>query len=50
MHVVIFNVMAIRLLVIVSAKTRKALVAQVSFNRVHASYQHIKAAIELLFV
>lgn len=50
MHVLILYIMSIWLLVVVSAKTREALVAQVGFNRIDTSYQYIQSAVELLLV
>lgn len=50
MHIMIFNVVTIRLLVIMSAESRKAFIAKVSFDWVYTSDQYIKTAIKLFLV
>ena len=42
--------MGIWLLVVMSAKTCQAFVAQVGFNWIDTSYQYVQSAVELLFV
>lgn len=50
MHIVIFNIMRIRLLVIMRAKSSQALVAQVGLHWVDTTNQHVQSAIEFLLV
>ena len=50
MHIVIFNIMGIGLLIIMGAESSKALVTQVSLNRVNATNQHVESAVKLLLI
>ena len=50
MHKVVLDVVAIWLLVVVSAEPGQSLVTEVRLHRVHTSYQDVESAVELLFV
>ena len=50
MHIVIFNIMCIRLLVIMGAKSCQALVAQVGLHRVDTANQYVQSAVEFLLI
>lgn len=50
MHVVVLDVVRVRLLVVVCAESGEALVAQVCLNRVDAADEDVQAAVELLLV
>lgn len=50
MHIVIFNIMSIRLLIIMGAESSEALVTQVRLNRVNATNQDVESAVKLLLI
>lgn len=50
MHIVIFNIMSIRLLIIMGAESSEALVTQVRLNWVNATNQDVESAVKLLLI
>jgi hypothetical protein len=49
-HIVIFNIMSIRLLIIMGAESSEALVTQVRLNWVNAANQDVESAVKLLLI
>ena len=50
MHVKIFNVCMIRFFIVVGAKSSETLIAEISFDGVHAADKNVQPAVKFLLV